>query len=500
MPTTVTKATVWSFLFSPVVILSHILVSGVLARVLNPGDYGSFAAANSVVMLIGQVSQRGVAMAITRRKQLLPEDIGDTYIISVGIAVFFVLALHITAPLVIYDRIQIEITRFMTVPLAVTLMTSPAIGLLQRDMRVVDTNILMLSSLLIGSGAVTISFALAGFGGWSLAFGASANALLVGIGSIWFTRASGLRIRFAPGQWGAMLADAVRLSGLRAVDTCWVQAPVLIAARIVSVESVGVLQRMHYLSLLIYQTTIWSGITVLYPMIAGGNTTEAQLRQQFSEFLRFYFYLAAILLVFSWINAEDIVLVLFGAQWTIGATVLRVLLCGSACFTLSQVAVSFQEARGKFGHRYVVAVGSLGTMLAFAAASWRLGPQSPAWAFTLSAALMTGGSISFVARWLGLRPREMWYAFLPGLVTAALLCATLLVMDLALNPLLAPGIKTLFPRSLAVLVLLVFSARFAIPRLLREGLARNIGKRLGDSRGVRRLVGRGMLQITGMGD
>ncbi|MFN6984699.1 MAG: oligosaccharide flippase family protein, partial [Rhizobium oryzihabitans] len=70
----------------------------VLARFLNPTDYGMVATAGLVLMLIQMLSEFGFADAIVQKRDLEPSDVNLPFYVSVAVATLLAIAVCVFSP------------------------------------------------------------------------------------------------------------------------------------------------------------------------------------------------------------------------------------------------------------------------------------------------------------------------------------------------------------------------------------------------------------------
>jgi O-antigen/teichoic acid export membrane protein len=142
----------------------------VLARVLDPHEFGVFAAAMAVLAFVGIFVDQGLGEAIVQRPEVTPRLLNTAFIINLVLAVVVVGVLWLAAP-VIAARLEIEeltsILRVASIVVPLTALSFSQQAMQRRNFHYRWLAFCALVSVLV-SGALAIGFALRGYGAWSL--------------------------------------------------------------------------------------------------------------------------------------------------------------------------------------------------------------------------------------------------------------------------------------------------------------------------------------------
>jgi O-antigen/teichoic acid export membrane protein len=184
------------------------IVTIVVARFLQPFDYGVMTAGAILLDLADRLTEIGLGRALVRKPDLNEDDLAEAYTICsllswVSYALLFLLA----GPAAVYFRDPRLTTYLRVAGLAVLLIpfrTIPA-SIIQHQMRLERLSVIQMASTLL-QAAVLLPLAVGGFGYWSLVVAALAarltEAVLLGAATGWWPRlrrpgaASGYLIRF----------------------------------------------------------------------------------------------------------------------------------------------------------------------------------------------------------------------------------------------------------------------------------------------------------------
>lgn len=354
----------WTSLITILTAATHVAITAILGHILLPADYGAYASANSLLVIVSHLGQRGVINDLLQRRSLDSGDLGNAVVATVVLAAIFS-ALILVASLAAEQvssradvSLEMKLVRVTILSMVILLATAPAVALLQRQLNIKVTSLISFVSLLAGSGAMTILLARMHYGAWSLAYGAIASSLVTMVLAVAFARPS-VRFTWAPKQWFRFLSGGAKMSGLRTLDMLWLQFGIFFSTYFLYAAETGILQRMHYLSLLGFQLTVWNLFSVLYPLIAQRKDRTQEAGSNFVDSYEVTATLTMFVLALMFSVRKETVMILFGAGWEGGVTVYAILLMVFSVFCLNQISVIFQEGYGHLRQRYFVAATTL---------------------------------------------------------------------------------------------------------------------------------------------
>jgi O-antigen/teichoic acid export membrane protein len=333
----------------------QIAISGVTARILTPSDYGVFAFANSIMAYVMHLSQRGLSTKILVTKKLTPLSLGHAYIECAIMACFMVGLVSITLMgmyLVgsgIYS-LPMQLTSFMMITLAVQILSTPALAVLQRKLSYVTINSITFASMLIGSGFVGIFTARIGWGPWSLMAGSLVSTLINSGGLMFFGRHPTI-IKFQFGPILAGLVQGMKFNLLRSMDVAWLQAPTIILSYFLPSSIVGIYQRAQYLGDLGMQMSVWRISAVIYSALAVRNDGQNFNQKSYRTTLLILATLTLPITSFVFMNAREMLALLLGPQWVDGAIVLKILIIALAINSINHAAGMALEHLSWIGKR-----------------------------------------------------------------------------------------------------------------------------------------------------
>jgi PST family polysaccharide transporter len=168
------KGLTWMFFGNLFNKFSHILIIGILARLLTPDDFGIIGIILIFVSFSDIITQLGIGTTLVQKEEINKSHISLGYTISVLIGIFVGVLFYFMAPYIgrFFNLEGLEgPIRFFSFFFPVKSMNSVSSALLQRDLKfhaLVKSDSI---SYFFGYGLTSITFALLGYGFWSLIYG-----------------------------------------------------------------------------------------------------------------------------------------------------------------------------------------------------------------------------------------------------------------------------------------------------------------------------------------
>lgn len=342
-------------------LLAQLAFTAVLARSLQPADFGAFAMAGVALRFASFFAQMGTVQTLVQAPALGPGMVATA------------LALALTGSLLLYGLIvalapvaaaffQVDSLTPLIAAFGLSLPLS-ALGavptaLLTRAGRFGLLSAIEIVSYTVGFGAVAVSCALAGQGAWSLVWGSLAQqALSVALGYAWLRPRPDLSWPRSRPDWGAILRPGSRYSAIGFLEFLWASAETLAVGRWLGSGPLGVLNRAQMLASLPTEQAVRSLTRVAFPALSAMQTDRARVADAFLVLLALNGGMSVVLSAGLLAAAPDVVMALLGPRWTEAAPVMAAVALGvpalflyNACgVTLDSVARLDEKLRLQAG-------------------------------------------------------------------------------------------------------------------------------------------------------
>jgi lipopolysaccharide exporter len=428
------RAVNWSIGISIATVSVQLVITAVVARLLEPADFGVYAIASVAYMLMIPVNV-GLSMSLAREPSLDSDVIGSALLLSGSVSVVLACAVFLAAPWVGgfgENREESELARVLIQLMAARILLagigSPAQALMERELRFRDLGLIQFGGYLIGTGGITVALARAGLGPNSLVWGDIANSAIVTGTCWWFTR----------GRWptSCNAAHVLRigrigwqLTALSVLDLLWTQLPLVVAKAYLGPSPVGLYQRSQTLVNIGIQYTTARVSMVLYPAMAARQDRSVFLRNVIPPLVGLYSMFLFAAAAFVAVTASDIVLVLLGPAWADAARIIPWVMIAFVVLHVSQPVSIQLEALALFRPRVLSSsCGVVGFLLVSLFLVRPYGLQGIAAAAVLSGATTTLINFVAVVHYLRVNPLDLASWMIPSASMAFVLSFVLEIL------------------------------------------------------------------------
>lgn len=404
----------------------------IVIRLLAPEDYGLFAMAGVVLVLLNTMNGFGLASALIREAEVTEERLRQTLGMLILMNGALALAQFLAAPLVaayfrqpqVADILRVQSLIYLTVPFAAL-----PHAILSRKMDFRRPAQVRLLGALVGGGTA-LTMALGGFGVWTLV--AAPLAMYV-------TEATGMMIAArAPWRPSFRFTGAGHIAGfggmMMVTQLFWFiqsQADVMIAGRVLEPHLLGVYTTALFLAQLLAAKFVPPINEVAFAAYSrqqqqGPAPVLATIRLVLLIALPAYAGMAAV--------APPLVAVLLGEQWHEAAPILPILALAMSIMTLQ---ILFSPATNALGTpKVAMRIAMLGAVVmpSMFLIGANYGVAGFAWGWAGGMAVLTSITVIYSSRVLGLSLRALSEAISPIIFAAAMMGACVYLVRGLLPP------------------------------------------------------------------
>jgi PST family polysaccharide transporter len=397
----------------------------VLARLLDPEDFGLVAMVTVVTGVFSLFRDAGLSTATIQRATVTEKQISTLFWMNMLVgAILGGLLLAIAPVLVAFYR---EPRLFwMTVVLAAVFLFNAAgvqhSVILQRQMRFTALALIDILSLLL-SIAVGIGMAAAGYGYWALV-GMAVISPCVGTVFLWITA------RWIPGMphQGVGILSMMRFGGTVTLNSfvvyCAYNVEKILLGRFWGADSLGIYERANQL-INIPASNFNSAIGGV--AIAALSRLQDDLSRFKSYFLKGYSLVLAMTIpvtIACALFAEDIILILLGPKWIDAVIIFRLLTPTVLIFALINPLYWLLVSSGLVGRSLKIALVMSPLVITAYIIGLPYGPRGVAFAYSTVMILWVVPHIAWCIHGTMISSRDLWQAIsrplLSGIAAAAL--------------------------------------------------------------------------------
>jgi O-antigen/teichoic acid export membrane protein len=288
----------------------------VLARLLQPEDYGTVAMATVFIGLVNQTNAVGLGQALVRMERITADSERLTFTYAVISSIVLYGAVFLLAPLAgafYHEPRVVPLLRVMSFSVVIRAFYIVPHSLLRREFDMKRHSKVQVLATLTDAGS-TVVLAVLGFGIWALAFGPLVSHLAQ-VAGMSFVRPWHIGLRFRGDGAEALIRFAVGVNANLYLWYWYVSADNLIIGRALGGAALGIFTMAMNLSKLTWNK-LWLVVNpLLLPLFAEARTTPGKMGQ---VFLRVTHWVALITFPASiglLVAAQDAVKVLLPDKW-----------------------------------------------------------------------------------------------------------------------------------------------------------------------------------------
>jgi O-antigen/teichoic acid export membrane protein len=342
-------------------------VTIVLARLLTPADYGLYAMALSVLLMLELLQEFGLGTAIVQRHDLTRAQINGIFWIVTGTSLVLAAATFAAAPLAASFYAEPRLTWTLRILCFNFLLNS--VGMVPYNLLTKAIN-LRHRSLAEASGAAAsaiVAFVLAwlGFGVWALVLGYLARAVVLN-GSL--AAFAGWRPGLDASFQGmrSVLAFGMRVAGMHLISNFSPTITTFIVARLLGPASVGLYSMSQGLADAPHRLSTAIINQISLPLFSKVRADRAQLARYFFQISRALAVVSLPLHVGLIITAPDLISALLSSKWMDMVVPFQIMCVESALVVLTLTASPLLTALGRVDILLYRSMLSLGSMIAAA--------------------------------------------------------------------------------------------------------------------------------------
>ena len=298
-------------------IVSQIVITAILARLLTPEDYGVIAIATVFIAFFNILSDLGIGIAVIQRKDLEENDLDHLFSINVYVGFFLGLLFFIMSGTISSFYDDPPQLKYVCQALSILILFSCA--------RTVPTNLLYRErkfryiafsnlSVQIICGIAAIFAAYSGWGVYALVLSQVGSAILLFIVYTYnYHRKFHFRVNFEP------LKRIFSYSVYELIGSIFVyftqNIDKLLIGKYTGPAALGYYEKSYRLAYMPIQNITFVVTPVLHPLFSEFQNDYKQLANKYLKIINAFSYLSFPISVFFFFTAKELIQVFFGDQW-----------------------------------------------------------------------------------------------------------------------------------------------------------------------------------------
>jgi O-antigen/teichoic acid export membrane protein len=304
----------------------QIASTAILARLLTPADFGLIGMVTIVVNFATMFKDAGLSMATVQKDEISHELISTLFWINVLISVALGLCVLVCAPLVswFYGKPELTaITAVLSLSFIISGLGIQHTALLRRHMRFGRLAIIQIVAQCIML-AVTILLALNGWSYWALVGGSLATAISTVLMTLFLCPWIPGRMQKGTGMRN-MLKFGGHLTGFEFINYFSRNADNILIGRFIGIDALGLYSKAYQI---VYMplTNIRNPINaVVIPVLSSLKNEPERFRRYYGKIVFVMAIISMPLMAFCVLFSEELILLIFGAQWLAMTDLFRLL-------------------------------------------------------------------------------------------------------------------------------------------------------------------------------
>ncbi|OQW76917.1 MAG: hypothetical protein BVN35_05690 [Proteobacteria bacterium ST_bin11] len=330
----------WGAFSTIAVIGFQLIFMAIMARLLEPSDFGLVAIANVSLRFFGYFAQMGTAPAIIQKPKLEQGDIAAALSVSLGISILFFLILQFTAPLMeaFFKMPELGLViQVLSINFIIGGLSAVSVGLMRRNTAFRAISIIDVVSYVFGYGVIGLAAAYNGLEVWALVAAFMTQSTLTAVLSYAVTRHS-FSFRHSREQRRHFFSYGGRYSIIGFTEFLASNLDALIVGKLLGTVPAGYYNRALLLANLPVQQPANILTKALFPIMSSvSDQHDKQIisLQLSTLFVGSYAFAVSAGIYFA---ASDIVKVLLGSKWLDAVPILEILTWSVGPLYISHVA------------------------------------------------------------------------------------------------------------------------------------------------------------------
>lgn len=310
------KGSLWSLMETFSMQLVQFFVSIVLARILDPRDYGLIAITTIFTSISAAITDGGFEKTIIRQKDISETQVSTIFYINLGLGLLMTLLISAFAPIIaafFKDDALIPLLRVVSISITLTALGQIQQILLMKELQFKKISFAKISASWI-SGISGVLFAMNGFGVWSLVYSALSYQIVMLL--FYWIRASWYpRLIFSYSSVKPVIPYGLNVLFSSIFYFIIQQFNNFVVGRSYSKEQLGLFNRGNRFPELISSVIQKVVLRMSMPVFSKLQDDPVQLSNAVKKSSKIVAFVSFPLLFFMLVKAEDITVFLFTAKW-----------------------------------------------------------------------------------------------------------------------------------------------------------------------------------------
>ncbi len=342
------KGVSWSAIDNIAQYVVSFVVSIVLARLLNPDDYGLIGIIGIFTSVCTTIINGGFSTALIRKNNASNEDYNTTFIVNMFMSVLLYLLIFFAAPLIarfFYRNELISLTRVASLGLIIgALSMVQQTRLTKRIEFKLQTKVTIIASFI--SGIIGIALALFHFGVWSLVIQILSCQLIRTI-LLWNYDKWIPQLRFSNRSFNELFSFGWKMMASGLLDSVWKNLYQVVVGKFYSPATLGQYTRSNGFAQLFSSNLSVVVERVTYPVLSTIQNDKTRMVSVYRKLIKETVFISAICMFFLGAISEPLLYCLIGPKWHEAALYLPLICISGSTYPLHSLNLNMLEVQGR---------------------------------------------------------------------------------------------------------------------------------------------------------
>lgn len=324
------------------------IVSIILARLLNPDEYGLIGILSIFISIFNVIVDSGFTNALIRKQDLTEKDYSTVFYTNLIVSVFMALALFFCSKPIasFFERVElIALTRVMS---CIVVINALCIVQKARTTKAIDfktqTKVTAIAS--IASGIIGISMAFMGFGVWALV-GQQISAQLLTTVFFWLFNRWIPKLIFSWESFKEMWSFGWRILASSLIDTAWKEIYQVVIGKCYTPATLGLYTRSKQFADLCSSNLTTVIHRVSYPVLSSIQDDRARLKAAYKRVIKTTMLPTFVLMLGMAACAKPMILCLIGEKWVDCVPMLQIICTFGMLYPLHAINLNMLQVQGR---------------------------------------------------------------------------------------------------------------------------------------------------------
>lgn len=342
------KSLLWSGIQQFVTFGIQFAIGVVLARLLNPYDFGVVAMQGVFFAISNAFIDCGLEGALIQKKECTKADANSAFIFSTSISIALYVLLFVAAPVIedFYHTPNLgKVLRVSALSLMIKAVGIVPRSLLQRQLRFKELAVAS-TSISFLAGVVALFMAFNGYAYWALVGQTLLAAALMCIAYYVYAR-WWPAFQFSMESFRQLITFGLPMLFTSLVHAVYNNLYSLVIGRQYNAQQLGLYNRASNFSGYVSYNLSDMSMRALYPLLSRAQDDLAQLKVSALRILHASAFIAIPINVFLMVKAEDIIRILLTEKWLEMAPLMQILCISSLAYVVSNLHFNLFKAIGR---------------------------------------------------------------------------------------------------------------------------------------------------------